>query len=98
MVLKTRGSATLDKAQRRLANLKSIDKKLNLGNIKTYTQLIETTCDALDAHDTLVSHIDASRRRLTELEKYLSAVSERMLMGVAAKYGRTSIQYGKAGY
>ena len=59
--------------------------------------MIETTRDALDEHNTLVSHIDASRRRLTELEKSLSAMSERMLMGVATKYGRSSLQYGKAG-
>ena len=100
MVLRTRGSVTLDKAQRRLANLKSIDENLNLGHgltITTYTQLIETTREALDAHNTLVSNIDASRRHLTELEKALSAMSERMLMGVGTKYGRTSFQYGKAG-
>ena len=100
MVLKTRGSATLDKAQRRLANLKSIDQNLNLGNgltVAAYTQLIEMTRAAMDAHNTLVSNIDASRRNLTQLEKDLSALSERMLMGVATKYGRKSLQYSKAG-
>ena len=100
MTLRTRGSVTLDKAQRRLANLKSIDEHLNLGHgltVSTYTQLIETTREALDAHNTLVSNIDESRRHLTELERALSAMSERMLMGVGATYGRTSLQYSKAG-
>ena len=100
MVLKTRGSCPLDKAQRRLANLKSIDEPLNLGHdltITTYTQLIDTTRAALDAHNTLVSNIHKSRRNLTQLEKALSEMSGRMLMGIAAKYGRTSLQYTKAG-
>ena len=100
MVLKTRGSRVLDKAQRRLANLKTIDEQLSLGHdltITTYTQLIDTTRAALDAHNTLVSHIHESRRNLTKLEKALSEMSGRMLMGVATKYGKTSRQYTKAG-
>ncbi len=100
MVLKTRGSAALDKADRRLANLKSIDENLNLGhglNIKTYTRLIEKTRTTLETHNTLVSDIHESRRNLTELEKTLSEMTGRMLMGVATKYGRSSPQYGKAG-
>ena len=77
MALKTRGSDKLDKAQRRLANLKSIDENLNLGNglmVAVYTQLIETTRAAMDAHNTLVSDIDASRRNLTQLINSLKQV------------------------
>lgn len=60
MVLKTRGSRVLDKAQRRLANLKTIDEQLSLGHdltITTYTQLIDTTRAALDVYNLLISNI-----------------------------------------
>lgn len=100
MPLQTRGSAALDKAERRLANLKSIDKHLDLGHGLTtfaYAQLIETTRAALDAHNTLLSDIEESRRNLTHLEKTLSDLSSRMLMGVATRYGKASIQYSQAG-
>ncbi len=100
MTLKTRGSLPLDKAQRRLANLKSIDANLNLGHgltLEAYIQHIEATRAALNAHNTLVSSVAASRHNLNELEKTLSELSERMLLGVATKYGRASIQYSQAG-
>jgi hypothetical protein len=100
MALKTRGSATVDKAQRRLANLKSIDEQLDLGyglTIAAYRQMIETTRAALDAHNILISNFEESRKTVTELEKDLAALSERMLTGVSTKYGRNSVQYSKAG-
>lgn len=56
MTLQTRGSAALDTAQRRLANLKSMDESLDLGHgltIAAYTQIIETTRTAIEAHNTL---------------------------------------------
>jgi hypothetical protein len=43
---RTRGSATLDKAQRRLAQLQSVDEKLDLGfglTLETYNQLADKT-------------------------------------------------------
>jgi hypothetical protein len=100
MTLKTRGSATLDKAQRRLANLKSIDENLDLGHgltISAYLQLIEATRAMLESHNTLVSNIGESRRNLTAIEQSLSEMSTRMLSGVATKYSKTSTQYFKAG-
>jgi hypothetical protein len=100
MPLKTRGSSALEKAQRRLALLKSINAHLDLGHgftIETYTQLIETTRATLEAHNTLVSNLDESRKTVTQMDKALSEFSERMLSGVATIYGRSSIEYAKAG-
>ncbi len=100
MTLPTRGSITINKAQRRLASLKSIHENLDLGyglTIAAYTQLIEATRAAMEAHNTLVSQIDESRRNLTAMERSLSDLSSRMLSGVAIKYGKTSNEYLKAG-
>lgn len=100
MALKTRGSAALDKAQRRLASLKSISEDLDLAHGLTnqvYQQQIETTRAALEAYNTLVSLLDESRKTVAEHEKTLNALSARMLTAVAVKYGRDSKQYSKAG-
>ncbi|MGJ5672278.1 MAG: hypothetical protein ACR9NN_01400 [Nostochopsis sp.] len=100
MSFKTRGSAAVDKAQRRLALLKSIDEHLDLGNgltIEAYNQLINTARAKLEAHNTLLSNLDESRQTLNQIDKVLSEMSERMLTGIATIYGKNSIEYSKAG-
>lgn len=100
MPFKTRGSNSLDKAQRRLALLKSIDENLDLGtglSIEAYTRLIEMTRATLEAHNTLASNLDESRQTVAQLDKDLSDLSARMLSGVASIYGKNSIEYTKAG-
>lgn len=99
MVLKTRGSIALDKAQRRLALLKSIDH-LDLGyglTIDAYQETIETTRDTLEAYNTLLSKVEEYRKLLAQMDANLSTLSERMLNGVATKYGKQSMEYAKAG-
>jgi hypothetical protein len=44
MTLRTRGSAALDKAQRRLATLKAIDDSLDLGHGLTIEHLHPNDC------------------------------------------------------
>ncbi len=100
MTLQTRGSAAINKAQRRLASLKSIDENLDLGHGLTtgaYTQMIEAVRSAVEAHNTFVSQIDESRRNVAALEKELADLTARMLSGVSTKYGRNSNEYRKAG-
>ncbi|WP_375497906.1 hypothetical protein [uncultured Nostoc sp.] len=100
MSLKTRGSAAVDKAQRRLALLKSIDENLDLGHglsIEAYIRLIDNTRATLEAHNTLLSNLEESRKTITQMNNALSELSERMLTGVATVYGRNSIEYSKAG-
>ncbi|BAZ66034.1 hypothetical protein NIES4106_07800 [Fischerella sp. NIES-4106] len=100
MSFKTRGSAAVDKAQRRLALLKSINEHLDLGNgltIEAYNQLIDNIRTKLEAHNTLLSNLDESRQTLDQMDKALSEMSERMLSGIATIYGKNSIEYSKAG-
>lgn len=51
----------------------------------------------LEAHNTLVSNFEESCKTITQVDKTLSEMSERMLSGVATVYGRNSIEYSKAG-
>ncbi|MDZ8239017.1 MAG: hypothetical protein RMZ69_18035 [Nostoc sp. ChiQUE01a] len=100
MSVKTRGSAALDKAQRRLALLKSINEKLDLGHgltIEAYSRYIDDTRATLEAHNTLVSNVDESRKMMNQKDKGLLELSERMLSAVATIYGRDSMEYSKAG-
>ncbi|MFN6535790.1 MAG: hypothetical protein RM021_005375 [Nostoc sp. EkiNYC01] len=100
MSLRTRGSAAVDKAQRRLASLKSIDENLNLGHglsIEGYNHLINTTRALLETHNTLLSNVEESRKTVIQMEEALSEMSERMLTGVATVYGKKSMEYSKAG-
>jgi hypothetical protein len=100
MTLKTRGSSTLDKAQRRLASIKSIDENLDLGHgltVGAYAQTIEALRNAIATHNTLVSTLDESRRNVAALEQNLTELSTRMLSGVSTKYGNNSNEYRKAG-
>jgi hypothetical protein len=100
MTFKTRGSNALDKAQRRLALLKSIDEHLDLGyglTIDTYSRAIETARTTLEAHNTLLSKVEESRKAVIQMDSSLSSLSERMLSGVATKYGKDSVEYAKAG-
>ncbi|MFN6530068.1 hypothetical protein [Nostoc sp. ChiSLP03a] len=100
MSLRTRSSAAVDKAQLRLALLKSVDENLDLGhglNIEAYNHLINTTRATLEAHNKLVSNLEESRKTIIQMDKALSEMSERMLSGVATIYGRNSIEYSKAG-
>lgn len=100
ITLQTRGSAAINKAQRRLASLKSIDENLDLGYGLTtdiYAQMIKTVRSTVEAHNILVSKLDESRRTLTALEKELDDFTARMLSGISTKYGRNSNEYCKAG-
>jgi hypothetical protein len=100
MSFKTRGSEALDKAQRRLALLKSIDGTLDLGHgltVEAYNRMIEGIRDKLEAHNILLSDLNESRAALTQMDKSLAEMSERMLTGVMTKYGRNSAEYTKAG-
>ncbi len=100
MSLQTRGSAALDKAQRRLALLKSINENLDLGHglsIEAYSRYIDDTRATLEAHNTLLSNLDESRKTMDQKDKGLSELSERMLSAIATIYGRDSMEYSKAG-
>ncbi|BAY07414.1 hypothetical protein [Calothrix sp. NIES-2098] len=100
MTVTTRGSAAVEKAQRRLALLKSIDESLDLGHgltIEAYTRLIDNTRAVVEAHNTLLSNLEESRKTVAQMDKALAELSERMLSGVATVYGRNSMEYSKAG-
>ena len=100
MARKKRGSKVYDKALIRKAALASIDPALDLGNgltIVAYEAKIGATKGTMDAYNTVLSQSDEKQNLLTDSEKELRNWNERMLAGVASKYGKDSNEYEKAG-
>ncbi|MEH2268677.1 MAG: hypothetical protein V7K68_09640, partial [Nostoc sp.] len=51
----------------------------------------------LDAYNTALAVIDSSKTEMDELDRNLSDLTEKMLLGVAFKYGKDSREYEMAG-
>ena len=97
--LKT-SSTTYEKAFRRQAAVKSIDPNYDLGNGLTaanYEQAINNVKSAMDDYNTTLSTVDDKLNSLKDYEKELRDWNERILTGVAAKYGKDTTQYEQAG-
>ncbi len=90
----------LEKAELRAAGLKAIDPNIDFGddrNLQNMTQLIEQYRSKIDAYNTALAVINSSRAEMNELDKALSDLTEKMLIGVAFKYGKDSREYEMAG-
>jgi hypothetical protein len=93
-------STSLEKAQTRLAALKSIDTSLDMGNgltVAAYSQLIEEARQKLETYNTALSVVDQSYSAATDAEKVVAEWTERMLIAVAYQYGKDSEEYQMAG-
>jgi hypothetical protein len=100
MTRKKRTSRILEKAELRSAGLKAINPTLDFGdvrNLNNMTQLIEQLRTKIDSYNTALSVIDSSKTEIEELEKNLSDITEKMLIGVAFQYGKDSREYQMAG-
>jgi hypothetical protein len=100
MSRKKRTSRVVEKAELRSSGLKAIDPNMDFGNncnLENMTKLIKEYRIKIDAYNTALAVIDSSRTQMTELERNLSELSEKMLIGVAFKYGKDSIEYEMAG-
>lgn len=95
-----RGSVILEKAVRRSAGLRSISSGLEFSDglsLAEYDARIGALQEQLANYNTLLSDLDEMAGRIRLLEQELSQYSEKMLMCVATRYGRDSLQYVQAG-
>jgi hypothetical protein len=95
-----RSSPTLDKADRRIAGIKSIGTRVALGSnlsIAAYADSIQLVRQRLEAYNSALSTVDAAQQALESAEKDLAAVSKKMLAAIAFNYGDDSTEYGMAG-
>ena len=95
-----KASIAYEKAIKRAAALKSIDPQLDLGNnitLAKYTLAITDAKNSIDAYNTELSVVDDLLNATKEKDRILSDWNERVLTGVATKYGKDSSQYEQAG-
>jgi hypothetical protein len=95
-----RSSAILDRATRRMAGMRSIDTNLEFGvglSLADYEARIQTLRTQILTYNTMLSQLDEMAGQVTLLEQELGSYSEKMLMSVAARYGKDSLQYVQAG-
>ncbi|MEH2229925.1 MAG: hypothetical protein V7K71_09795 [Nostoc sp.] len=95
-----RNSRTLGKAELRLASIKSISPTLDVGEnltVTDYTDKIENLRQSLEAYNTTLSTIDVLLTQIVENEQDLADYSEKILRGIAYKYGNNSHEYQMAG-
>jgi pantothenate kinase-related protein Tda10 len=90
----------LEKARTRLAAVKSIDPALDLGNNITATnyeaEIVALTTELAD-YNTALSKVDDLYNICIDRINNLKDWNERILTGVATKYGKNSSQYEMAG-
>lgn len=95
-----RSSPTLEKALRRVAGMRAISPTLAFGDglsLTDYDSRIQTLQTQLSNYNTLLSTLDEMAGRLSLIEEELRSYSEKMLMSVATRYGKDSLEYVQAG-
>ncbi len=95
-----RSSKVSDKAELRAAGLRAISLTLDLGNSLTlnlFIAAIEEVWAKIEAYNTALSIINSAKTEVQQLEKSLGDLTEKMLIGVAFKYGKDSREYAMAG-
>lgn len=98
--MRTVQSSTLTSAITRIAGVRSIAADLDLGNgltVDSYQAAITEVETLVNSFNTQISLLGELRNRINEKETVLKDFSERMLIGVGAKYGKDSNQYQMAG-
>jgi hypothetical protein len=90
----------LDKATLRISGMRSISETLEFGDglsLAEYERRIQTLQMKLSSYNTMLSTLDEAVGQIELLEQELRSYSEKMLMSVATRYGKNSLQYMQAG-
>jgi hypothetical protein len=100
MPRRKRNSSVLERAERRFESLQSIDTFLDLGgglSLDAYATTINDLRSKLAVYNTALSTIDKMADEVNSAEQLVLELSEKMLLGIGSRYGRTSQEYGMAG-
>ncbi len=95
-----RSSRILLKAEKRLASIESINSALDVGEgltVQGYTEKIETLRQSIKTYNRTLSTIDNLLTEIIEHEDDLADYSEKILRGIAYKFGSNSHEYQMAG-
>jgi hypothetical protein len=95
-----RTSPIFAKATKRMASLRSISPTLELSegvNLADYELEVQKLQTTIATYNTLLSSVDEAAGQITAQELIVRQYSERILLGVAFRYGKDSLQYMQAG-
>jgi hypothetical protein len=93
-------SIILDRAQSRAAAIITITPAVELGgelSLAAYQASIAEAQTKLNAYNTTLTDADTARRAFESTERNLADMSDRMLAGIGAIYGKNSVEYAQAG-
>lgn len=97
---KKRNSVVLEKAEQRASAMSSIRADLDMGNglsLESYWEAISDMREKQQQYNALLSSVDQLYNQLQDEERSLREMSEHMLSGVKAIFGRDSYEYEMAG-
>ncbi|WP_202925285.1 hypothetical protein [Myxacorys almedinensis] len=100
MARRKRNSSPLERAERRIESLRSISARLDLGGgltMDAYAATITDLRSKLALYNTALSSIDKLANDVEDAERLVLELSEKMLLGVGSRYGKTSYEYEMAG-
>ncbi|MFN6565402.1 MAG: hypothetical protein RMY28_037150 [Nostoc sp. ChiSLP01] len=100
MPRKKRSSPVLEKTEQKLIGFKSINSSLDFGDSISVNHLSELTGqlrDEIDQYNMMLTALDTAKEKIEILEKSICETSERLVDGVASKYGKNSREYEMAG-
>ncbi|MBI4613420.1 MAG: hypothetical protein HY720_07385 [Planctomycetes bacterium] len=95
-----RSSRTLRHAEKRSTAIGSLGPSVDLGNgltLEKYEVAISDTRSKLESVNEILARARVAENALLETEKTLRDLSTRMLAGIAAKFGKDSVEYSNAG-
>jgi len=93
-------SSVLEKTEQQTIGFQSIDPSLNFGDSVSLQYLTELTVELrneLKQYNQLLNTLDSAKEKIEALEKSIRETSERLVSGVASKYGKDSREYELAG-
>ena len=100
MTRKKKSSAVLEKTEERMIGFRSIDANLNFDDSINLTHLTNLTTqlrDQVNQYNMLLAALDTAKGDMEILEKSIREISERMVSGIAFRYGKDSREYEMAG-
>lgn len=100
MPRKKRNSQVLNKAERRIAGMRSVAEEIDFGNGLTmisYDSLIQEMREKLSVYNRTLSMVDGAYNEMLAAERKLMDVSDHMLSGFGVRYGKDSFAYEMAG-
>ncbi|MCW5314330.1 hypothetical protein GTQ43_11085 [Nostoc sp. KVJ3] len=100
MPRKKRSSPLLEKTEQKVIGFKSINSSLDFGDsisLSYLTQLTGQLRNQIDQYNMMLTALDSAKAEIETLEKTIRETSERLVSGVALKYGKDSREYEMTG-